>query len=51
MIHCLIVISYRAFSEDRDENVRLYQQPLTDDYVAEAAIANTQLVYYGKPTC
>ena len=39
-------------SEDRDKIVTFpYQQSLTDSYVAEGSpIANTQLVYYGKPT-
>ena len=39
-------------SEDRDKNVTFpYQQLLTDTYVAEGSpIANTQLVYYEKPT-
>ena len=41
-----------APSQDRDENVTFpYQQPLTDAYVNEGLpLANTQLVYYGKPT-
>jgi hypothetical protein len=39
-------------SKDRDKNVTFpYQQSLTDAYVAEGSpIANTQLVYYEKPT-
>ena len=39
-------------SEDRDENVTFpYRQPLTDAYINEGLpLANTQLVYYGKPT-
>ena len=39
-------------SEDRDENVTFpYRQSLTDAYVTEGSpLANTQLVYYEKPT-
>jgi hypothetical protein len=39
-------------SKDRDKNVTFpYQQSLTNAYVAEGSpLANTQLVYYGKPT-
>jgi hypothetical protein len=39
-------------SKDRDEYVTFpYQQSLTDAYVNEGSpLANTQLVYYGKPT-